>query len=252
MELLYRELTYPAARKTAEQNYLLALPLGCIEQHGPHLPLDTDFALVEQFTIEGASLARERHDTPILVLPGVPYGPAPEHVAFSGTISLSYHTYTSLVTEVLLSVFHHGFRRAVIVKGCSGQFGLEQAMYDVRVQALAKGDDVHLRLLPIEGPLLAASNQVFEGRPDSHAGISETSLALAYRRPLVVEEKIRTPDVKPVYTDAPWRSEDVSESGVFSDPVGANAEDGHRLLALITATMAEEFHRVDQETRGEA
>ena len=196
-------------------------------------------------------MAREQYSTRVLVLPGIPYGPAPEHMGFPGTISLSFHTYTSLVKEVLLSVIQHGYRRLVLVKGCSGQFGLEQAMYDVRLQALAEGRSVNLRLLAIERLLVEASRHVFGGRPDSHAGIGETSLTLASRRALVDETHIGTPDIRPLRTDAPWRSEDVSDVGVFSDPVGANAEDGHRLLTLNVSAMADELHRIDQETRAE-
>ncbi len=80
----FDKLTWTEVNELDRERTILALPTGCTEQQGPHLPLDTDTYLVTLFVSEAARRARAE-GIPTFVLPGLPYGPAEEHMAFAGT-----------------------------------------------------------------------------------------------------------------------------------------------------------------------
>lgn len=96
---------------------LAVLPLGSCEQHGDHLPLDTDTLTAQRI----AQLAAEQcADVHVLVLPTPGYGYSPHHSAFAGTVSLSAATLHSLVRDIAAGVRNSGFDRLLIVNGHGG------------------------------------------------------------------------------------------------------------------------------------
>lgn len=100
------------------------LPIGAVEQHGPHLPLDTD-----SFTafIVCARAAERVREFPVLVLPPIWWGLSPHWMVFPGTLTLKAETVLALIADVSESVVHHGIRYLVIVNGHAGNNGLIQA-----------------------------------------------------------------------------------------------------------------------------
>ncbi len=198
---------------------LLALPLGSLEQHGPHLPLDTDtriaVALCER-------LARRRPDC--LVAPAVAYGASGEHAGFPGTLSSGHRALARLLVE-LVRAARTTFAGVVIV---SGHGGNQRALRAVAQVGEAEGDPV-LVWSPSAGG-------------DAHAGRTETSLLLALdpasvrleaaapgrREPLpVLMPELRAHGVRAV-----------SPNGVLGDPAGASAAEGHRVLDQLAADLA--------------
>jgi creatinine amidohydrolase/Fe(II)-dependent formamide hydrolase-like protein len=94
-------------------SHLLAVPLGSCEQHGPHLPLDTDTRIAVALA-EG--LAARRPD--VLVAPAVPYGSSGEHQGFAGTLSIGQDALEHLLVELVRSA--DGWRGVVLVNGHGG------------------------------------------------------------------------------------------------------------------------------------
>ncbi|MCD6351039.1 MAG: creatininase family protein, partial [Armatimonadetes bacterium] len=132
MRLLWGENTWPELRQAAEEGYLVLLPAGAIEQHGPMLPVDTDARLAERWAREGATRAREKYGVKALVLPTLAYGQSCHHMNFAGTISLSFPTYLAVLHDLLREVVRHGFRKIVIINGNGGNEAvLRAAQYQV-------------------------------------------------------------------------------------------------------------------------
>src|SRR5256885_15541705 len=108
------ERTWPeAARLARDPRSVVLLPLGAIEQHGPHLPRPGDWAGAEELARRVAPHLRRGGFRPI-VLPGLPYGASPLARGFAGTISLSARTLVAVAAEILDALAAQGFRRFVL------------------------------------------------------------------------------------------------------------------------------------------
>ncbi len=89
----------------------IVVPIGSVEQHGPHLPLGVDMMQAETI----ATGIAERAD--VLVAETIPYGDANHHLAFPGTVSLSTETTTAVLVDVYESLLGHGFENVITVNG---------------------------------------------------------------------------------------------------------------------------------------
>lgn len=202
---------------------LLVVPLGSVEQHGPHLPLITDTAIAGAVaggaagSLEGALLA-----------PPIPYGAAGEHEGFPGTISIGTATLTSLLVEYGRSACRWA-GRLLVVNGHGGNFDALRAAVPL---LRAEGRDV--AWFPCAVP-----------NGDAHAGRVETSLMLHVEPGGVRSERAEAGATAPLRELLPrMRAEgvrSVSPNGVLGDPAGATAEEGAAMLAdlverLVTAT----------------
>jgi creatinine amidohydrolase len=96
-----------------EKQKVLLLPTGSTEQHGPHLPLDTDAFLVEAVCMEAGRRAADR----VLVLPTISYGLNMHHIDFPGTIHIEPETFIAFCLNVTKSVAYHGFKKILLVNG---------------------------------------------------------------------------------------------------------------------------------------
>jgi len=173
------------------------LPLGAIEQHGPHLAVSTDTDIVSLV----AMAAEERMDDAIVLCPTVPFGSSHHHLAFGGTLSLSPALYTQVIVDLVGSLLKNGFRRIVLLNGHGGNITpVKQALailsdrHDTDLQpniALATywelAGDVFAGAPPMESPAL------------SHACEYETSLMLH-----LFPEKVRMENV--VRAERPGRN----------------------------------------------
>ncbi len=249
MKATYGELTWPDVRDAIAQDAIAILPTGCIEQHGPHLPLDCDAGT----PAPAVARACQEHGLRAVVLPVLPYGPAAEHMSFPGTISLSQETHLRVVREITASLLHHGFRRVVIMRGCAGHFGLEAAVYELWSEQRRSGRNVFIEIAPIFVGMDSVQQVVRQWFPDIqdvHAGEGETSLVLATRPHLVATERI--PNTKcPAPPHGSWwaRIEEISENGATGEPSRANAEAGRAILEAIEETVAQWLVEFDRRTR---
>jgi creatinine amidohydrolase len=102
---------------------LALLPVGSIEQHGPHLPLGTDALTARAVAEAGAEAYAEEHGGGAVVAPTTPVGIAAEHRHFPGTLWVSPDTFRQYVGEVIESLAHQGYERVVVVNGHGGNVG---------------------------------------------------------------------------------------------------------------------------------
>lgn len=199
----------------ARSPFLLAIPLGSTEQHGPHLPLDTDTRIAEAVA---TGLAARRSD--VVVAPALAYGSSGEHAGFAGTMSLGRDALEGCLVELVRSLGPE-VRGTVLVSGHGGN-----------VVPMARAADT----LVVEGRRVVARMLNLQGA-DAHAGRTETSLLLAIAPDTVRHEAAAPGNPTPVQELMPTlRAEGVravSANGVLGDPCGASAEEGRRLLAVL-------------------
>jgi len=198
---------------------VLVVPIGSTEQHGPHLPLDTDTRIAVALA-ERLALARPS----VVVAPALPYGASGEHAAFPGTLLMDHQTLAGVLTELVRSA-RATFAGVVLL---SAHGGNQEALALVAATAEHEGDAV-----------VTWSPSVPGG--DAHAGRTETSLLLALCPELVRMERAEAGRTEPLANLLPQlRAEGVrpiSSNGVLGDPQGASADEGHALLEALTTRL---------------
>jgi creatinine amidohydrolase len=214
------------------------LPAGAIEQHGPHLPLDTDTYLCTRVVEDAAT--RVRDGGPVLVAPAVAFGSSVHHMAFAGTLTLKAETFLAVVGDLCTSLAQHGFRRLLVVNGHGGN----SALVREAVQQLANRTPVFAAAVDYWALAPEAVSEVRESPPGgmAHACEFETSLMLHLRPESVRRELVRREIPEPRFAlerldlisstsvTAGWRTHELSSSGVLGAPDLATAEKGERLF----------------------
>lgn len=208
---------------------VLLVPVGSCEQHGPHLPLDTDTRIA---VAVADAVASGRTD--VVVAPAVAYGSSGEHQAFPGTLSIGTDALRVVLVELGRSAFPEPgggpFRSLVFVNGHGGN---HDALCDA------------VELLAGEGrPVSAWWPSVAGG--DAHAGRTETSILLALRPDLVGSER-PTGATEPIAELLPHLRAGgvaaVAPHGVLGDATGASAEEGRALLDVLVADLGGQIAR---------
>lgn len=247
--VLWQKCRRGEIRETAAAGGLVLLPTGAVEQHGPHLPLDTDSFTASVVATRAATLVAE---FPVLVLPPVWWGLSPYWMVFPGTITLRAETLMELLVDIGTSVARHGFRRMVIVNGHGGNAGLIQA---AAVKASSEAFQVaalsYWDLVPEEMQRLTARDAGSIG----HAGELETSLQLHLQPDCVDLGAVQPGDGLDLAARAATEGRGVylppnpqaeSPSGVYGLPHAATAAKGEALLAAAADALARlivELHR---------
>ncbi|MBN9109036.1 MAG: mycofactocin biosynthesis peptidyl-dipeptidase MftE [Pseudonocardia sp.] len=219
---LLRDLTWPQLRSTRPT---LLVPVGSVEQHGPHLPLDTDVRIAE--AVAAGMLAAEPS---LVVAPAVAYGAAGEHEGFPGTVSIGHDALRLLLVEYgrsacrwagrLLFVNGHGGNLVTVVEA------VERLRYEGRDAAW----------VPCGTP-----------GGDPHAGRTETSLMAAIAPATVHADRAEPGNTAPLSELLPLLraggTAAASANGILGDPTGASAREGRALLATIVDTCLVAMHK---------
>jgi len=205
----------------------ILIPLGSTEQHGPHLPLDTDTRIasaVAAATVE--QLSPGTRPDQFLMAPAIAYGASGEHEGFPGTVSIGTEALKAVLVEYGRSACDWA-RRIVFVNGHGGN-----------LEALRSG----VRQLQSEGRDVAWCPCVAEDG-DAHAGHTETSVLLHISPADVHSEARCSGNRQPLVNLMPQMLRGgiaaVSEVGVLGDPTTATAVDGARIFTR----MVQECHR---------
>ena len=116
-DILWVERTREEFPAWAQKGAVVIVPIASTEQHGHHLPVDTDCRTVEYVSRKAAQLAE---DVPVLVAPLISYGISPHHMMFPGTITLRVETCVRMLGDICESIIAHGFERILILSGHGG------------------------------------------------------------------------------------------------------------------------------------
>jgi mycofactocin precursor peptide peptidase len=198
---------------------LVVVPLGSLEQHGPHLPLGTDTAVaaaVAEVAVPDLAGA--------LLAPALAYGASGEHEGFPGTISIG----TEALTAVLVEYGRSACRWAGRVLVVNGHGGNLDALRAAVPRLRAEGRDVAWFPCGVPGG-------------DAHAGRAETSLMLHVEPGGVHEDRAVAGETAPLRELLPRLRAGgvrvVSPNGVLGDPAGASAGEGRRLRDAVVARL---------------
>jgi creatinine amidohydrolase len=231
-------LTWPEVEALRGKSVIGLIPLGAMEQHGPHLPLATDSLIAEHL----ARLVAARLGRQVLIAPVLPGGISGHHLYFSGTVNLP-----ATVVEGFIAAYIEAFERirirdVAIFSSHGGNFDLL-----AKIEATYEQSDVNVFAysdLPqyLETMFAGARRAGFDPtETDVHAGGIETSQALA-----AFPELTRPYDDLHGYTAAEegWRTvlmdvgiHDLSETGVLGNPSAASKEVGDAIFEALCSEL---------------
>jgi creatinine amidohydrolase len=244
--LEYGRLTWPEVARAAGEGRVPIVPVGTLEDHGRHLPIDTDVTLVAAIC-RGAA---DRLPDETVLLPPIVHGYSPHHMDFPGTVTIAWDTFCRYCTDVALSLVRHGFKRVLLVNGHGSNQNLVEMA--ARLAMVAEPDSLVAASFYLAG---AESAAVIERvRHSDRGGIAhacelETSLYL-HIAPEAVDmteaaDERGYRETEHAWMDwsdgplklMPWWSS-FSESGVQGDPTKASAEKGRVLFEAAVAEVA--------------
>ena len=255
----WSEISWVEAKEIFRTARTVVIPIGSVEQHGPHLPLGTDWIIAQEL----ASKISEK--TEAIMLPAMPFGYAEYHMDFAGTITLSQDHLHDLLLDICRSVVKWGTKRIIFVNGHGGN--------------LASFRSVCLKLREESGVLCAVVQwfDIFEEvegwKATEHGGIVETSLMMGIRPDLVDLRKAVVPVPKPLsgrfktvsinrvkfrdgYVHMFLRTSDVTDEGSMTETESskpmtdfsfATPEKGKEILSFFVDYLADfirEFERI--------
>ncbi|MFI6338979.1 mycofactocin biosynthesis peptidyl-dipeptidase MftE [Streptomyces sp. NPDC050535] len=217
---------------------LVLVPIGSTEQHGPHLPLDTDSVVARAVARRAADTLSGGPAGPPLVAPVLAYGASGEHAGFPGTVSMGHEALEAVIVEMVRSLALWA-GRVVLVNGHGGNLTtLDAAVSRLR----AEGHDAAWTGCDVPGG-------------DPHAGRTETSVMLHLAPDTVRTDRAVAGDTRPLAVLLPDLMargvRAVSPSGVLGDPSGASAAEGRRTVESMVAAVVRRIaaHVVDGRGR---
>ena len=253
---LYQHYTWPEMAEVVKRQPVVVLPIGSVEDHGHHLPLDTDNFLIWTICEEAA----RRADGDILLMPQVPFGYETHHMDFPGTIDILPEHLLHFMLDITKSVAHHGFQRILIADG----HGSNMPILDL----VARRTNIETSALCgcfIWTSLAAAAIRGIRqsGRGGmAHACELETSLYLHLDPARVQWDKARPefgmPESEFIWMDlmegSPVMLMDewtrFSKSGVSGDPTLATAEKGRTVFEATVEALVRLAREFKQRPRG--
>lgn len=227
-----------------EKTYFL-LPIGSVEQHGPHLPLGTDdliltnvlSGVLETNDSMNKGLDADTKESEILCLPPLLFGNSHEHYSFPGTISLSCNTLVSILEDVLASISEHGFNKLIVFNSHGGNTDLIKAY----AQEWEQRFSVKVFLISLWSSLYGESDEpsifVSDANVDIHAGERESSLLMYYDEDVVMADLIssdisRDVSFQPFYSG--WQTDEIStNNGTLGYPEHASKQKGAKYAQYL-------------------
>lgn len=254
----YQHYTWQEIPELVRQQPVVVLPVGSVEDHGLHLPLDVDNFLIGSIVEEAA----RRLDGEMLLLPPVPYGFETHHMDFPGTIDIRMENMLNFVLDITRSVAHHGFKRILLADG----HGSNMPILDLVARRTILETDALCGAFIWPSLAKETIEQIRESeRPGgmAHACELETSLYL-YLDPSRVQmdkakKEIGIPPTRFIWMDLMMSSPVLlmdrwtrfSKTGVAGDPTLATAEKGKKVFEAVVAALVDfvrEFKNYDRGT----
>lgn len=248
------EMTWEEAQEALAETDIVVVPIGSTEQHGPHLPLGNDALQVREMA---RRIVVKLDDMGVKAVAGplIPFGTASYHMPFPGTINLQPSTFQSVMYDVCMSLYRHGFRKFAFPLGHGGNLAGMQVVAQKIVDDTEDAQTLVLNWLQLAvqhyGELLTSNKN------EGHAGEGETSRLLALHPELVEIDRARVfysqkadeaeSEDHPLHGGGifnPTRSwREAATYGSVGNPNLATEETGEKLWDLICGWMAEVIRR---------
>jgi creatinine amidohydrolase/Fe(II)-dependent formamide hydrolase-like protein len=232
------DLTFPEVSRRLREASILCLPIGAIEQHGAHLPLNTDVIVAEELTRR--IVARWGDELDLWQLPTIAISLSREHDWAPGTLSLSVHGFVTLLRDMAQHIVRAlPARNLAIVNGHGGNRGvLDNLIHELSGDFALNACVIH--------PFDLSKVETQAAIPDVHGGKDETSVMLALV-PQLVRSELITPPARPPDTEAiaalvfdrgvsfPWRTDDarLTTTGTIGEAHAASPELGQAIIDSV-------------------
>ncbi len=245
MKYRYEEFTWPEIREAVAQNRVAVLPVGTIEQHGPHLPLVTDVLTATEMSRRAvAGMPGEA-----VLLPSVYYAFNEHHMDFPGTIAVRGETFINYVTDIGTSLARHGFRKILLVNG----HGSNVPFLDIAARNITIGSESICAMVPwwslVPKALIQEVRESEFPGGMAHGCELETSVLLYLAGDLVQMDKAERdmPAQRSEYfywdlqVPSPVFFQEFfsrySRTGTSGDPTKATAEKGRRFVDAVVENL---------------
>jgi len=236
-------LTSKQIKELPKEKALVILPIGAVEQHGPHLPVMTD-ALIGEATLAQA-LELLPAEAQVWLLPPISYGKSDEHLGLPGTVSISGATLQGLVMDIAASLKLSGFGKLLLFNTHGGNADLLNVVS--REIRIAHG----MTVFCLSPSSLGGAEGVIDPAEleyGIHAGDYETSIVMAIKpgwvqEPFLVSELPAIGDKRFLTLEGrvrfAWRMADISATGVCGDATKATAAKGGIIQERVAGILAE-------------
>jgi creatinine amidohydrolase len=228
-------MTWTEAKEYLAKAEVILLPIGSIEQHGPHLPLDTDIRSVVEVCKETAHKLFPK----VLIAPSIPYGDSRHWLNYEGTISLTGNTLTNVIYDICKSLYRHKVRRIILINGHGAN---ENILWGASWKVKEQFNDLFICYLSYWNLISSrVSKENIETTMPGHADEFETSISLAKFPNRVRKDKInkrQDPKLIPdkytylggVFFSHFYTKEIMGDSGFVGDPTLASKQKGEKLF----------------------
>lgn len=245
------DLRAPEISSALSSESIVVLPLGAIEQHGPHLPMNTDFVVADAAASAAVSAVGDEVDA--WLLPTLPYTKSNEHAWSAGTVWLSASTMMSVIDDIGRSVAATPARRLLFINGHGGNSALVQMMNrELRLKYGLQTFLAHPHMPADQGGSSAES----ELGMGIHGGMDETSVML-HLRPELVDMSLAVRRVPEGLSRNEhvrfggkvafgWLSNDFFPDGHIGDPTGATAEIGKRMFDSAVHGLSDALREISR------
>lgn len=242
-------LRAPELPSALTKESIIVLPLGAIEQHGPHLPLNTDFVVADEVSKNAVNAVGE--ETQAWLLPTLPFTKSNEHAWSAGTMWLSASTLMAVLDDIARSVASTPAKKLLFVNGHGGNSALTAMMNrEIRLKWGLQTFLAHPHMPADQGGSSAAS----ELGMGVHGGMDETSVML-HLRPDLVDMSLAVRRVPEKLAENQhvrfggrvafgWLSNDFFPDGHIGDPTGANAEVGKAMFDSAVSSLGEALREI--------
>ncbi len=235
MSRRYEDLTGPEVADAITPSSILLLPIGAVEQHGPHLPMSVDHVIADETATALVGAVGDELD--VWQLPTLSISKSNEHAWAPGTLWYSAETLLAMLRDLGRAVSTTGAERLVLLNGHGGNTTLlNTALRELRLEYGLKTFLVHPSLPPAYGGT-STSDELGMG---IHGGLTETSVFMHLRPDLVdltkAERKVPEALADNEYVKFGgsvmfgWLSNDFDPDGYIGDPTGADAQLGKELF----------------------
>ena len=242
MEIEWANLKAHELRRLAEQDAIVILPVGAIEQHGPHLPVQVDSRLGGEVARAAARIVAKTQ--PVVVTPVLWCGLSDHHIPFGGTLSLDYDTWYRVLRRLVNCLVEQGFRRICIANSHGG---------NVAASKVAVADLTTEFKIPIvtTGYFHEAEKEfaalLVRQKGTQHACEAETSMMLQFEPGLVDTSQLakiagpKTQGISEISANGAYRWYSFAHrthNGVIGDPTLSSAEKGKKLTKAAAEAVA--------------
>ncbi len=226
------------------RNIIIIVPFSAIEQHGPHLPLNTDKIILDKI-IEKLCKKNEKNKN-FIVLPNLTIGSSSEHNNFQGTISVNSLNYIRFCIDYLEDVFSKKFYKFIFLNSHGGQTNHIEIIAKELKAKFKKSKIVKANYFLFNGyDKIISKNELTHGY---HGGEFETSLMLYLSNENVRIKKIKKGKVSPDYKNKKligyekniklqWNTENISNTGIIGNPKHSSSTKGQKLVNITILTI---------------